>query len=139
MSASAMSCTQLAVDFLETLSTMYKLKAKKLQISPVPTNLSNVVHRVATVVRPQMPKEVQFLTDADALLKVRGRRLQATTRARRHLPPAALDVPLNGPRLAVADGRVRRCPPDARAAQPVPERRTINGARLCKSRVPRRR
>eukprot|EP00966_Prymnesium_polylepis_P329268 7385001-Prymnesium_polylepis.1 len=57
----------MALGFLQTLSMVYKLKAKKLKPQPVPTSLCDVVNRIALVVRPLMSDGVTFETNAHSL------------------------------------------------------------------------
>lgn len=67
MVSQAKDCTQLALNFLQNLSMMYKVQAGKLEQQPCPTVLSDVADRVQQVLQPQMADGVDFQLQCDEL------------------------------------------------------------------------
>lgn len=54
MAKKALECTELALQFLQTLSMMYKLRAKRLSPCLKPVSLKSVLDRVDTVIKAQV-------------------------------------------------------------------------------------
>ena len=67
MIISALDCTQTALDFLNSLSLLFKLESKQLTPTLVPTNLDELLNKVKMVVLPQIPQGVQFVLETSSI------------------------------------------------------------------------
>ncbi|KAL3918788.1 MAG: hypothetical protein SGPRY_005877, partial [Prymnesium sp.] len=61
MACNALRCAQVAVQFLESLSVMYKLKAGRLVPTPTRAVVKEMVEKIDMIVRPQMASGVELV------------------------------------------------------------------------------
>jgi len=68
--ASALECTDVALNFLNSLSMLLKLDAKQFTVKLAATDLGLIMDRIATVVRPQLASGVQFHVETEPIREV---------------------------------------------------------------------